>query len=368
MIPMLASAATKPKPKTDKPQAKAAAPAPGQPRVIRRTRRRSSTPQPHSKNHASTRRAFSSIAARAKAGAVAVFCEGKQVALGTVADSTGHVLTKASELSGEPKCRLRDGKDIPAKIVATDEVNDVALLKISPKGLKPIEWASSDNPPVGSWIITPGLYTIPTSIGVVSVARRKGPSFRKAPDRGFLGISFSRTGGDARIDQVIPRTGAARAGLRRNDLIVKIDNKPMSSRDAVLSMLRATKPEQKIALRIKRGDKERDVSATLGKYPAGGRMNPQQTMGGPISERRTGFESIIQHDSTLKPNECGGPALDIDGKAVGINISRAGRVESYILPATLARKLITKLKAEGAKKPAKPSKSSKSTTPAKAGK
>jgi len=118
-------------------------------------------------------------------------------------------------------------------------------------------------------------------------------------------------------------------------------------------VLRQTKPDQEITLRVRRGEKELDLSAALGKYPAGGWINPQQYAGGDLSERRTGFERIIQHDSTLQPNQCGGPALDADGKAVGINISRAGRVESYILPASLVRPLIAKLKAAGDAKPKK---------------
>jgi serine protease Do len=344
-------ATTKPKPKSDKPPGKIdkAQPTPRRPRSPRRWRNR--TPQPYSKNHTSTRSAFASIAARAKGSTVVVFCEGKQAVLGTVVDEAGYVLTKASELGKSPKCRLHNGREIPATIEATDESNDVALLKITTKGLRSVQWAPDDNPPVGSWIITPGLDEVPISIGVVSVARRKGPSIVRTPDRGFLGVSFSRSGDAARIEQVIPRTGAARAGLRANDLIVKIDAKSVKGRRTLMGLLRATKPKQEITLRIKRGDTERDISATLGKYPSGGRINPQQTMGGALSDRRTGFESIIQHDSTLKPGECGGPALNIDGKAVGINISRAGRVESYILPASLVVKLTAKLKSAAPKKP-----------------
>ena len=31
--------------------------------------------------------------------------------------------------------------------------------------------------------------------------------------------------------------------------------------------------------------------------------------------------------------DCGGPLVDLDGAAVGLNIARAGRTESYALPA-----------------------------------
>ena len=316
-------------------------------RRLRSPGRRARPPQPHSKNHPSARGAFKSIAAAAGASTVAIYCDGKQVALGAVVDAGGYVVTKASELAPGARCRFRDGRSVPTAIVAKDDRNDVALLKVSPKGLKPIQWADDDNPPVGSWVITPGLSDVPVSIGVVSVAKRKGPTSRR-PKRGFLGITFPSTGNDARVGQVIPQTGAARAGIKPNDVIVKVDDSPVKDRNTLLSLLGRSRPKQKIKLRIKRGDKEMDVSATLGLYPVG-RFNPQQYIGGALSERRTGFQSIIQHDSTLMPNQCGGAALDADGKAVGINISRAGRVESYILPASVARALIARLKTAAAK-------------------
>ena len=354
---MMALACVSPSALAEKPKTDKSADKPPQTRQdprrgrARRTpgafRRRTRPPQPDSKNHASTRGAFKSIAAAAGASTVAITCNGKQVALGTVVDAAGHVVTKASEVAAAPQCRFRDGKSVVATLVAKDDRNDLALLKVSAKGLKPVQWADDGNPPVGSWVITPGLADVPVSIGVVSVAMRKGPTGHR-PDRGFLGVSFPRTGDEARVGQVIPRTGAARAGLKVNDVIVTVDGKPVTDRNTLLSLLSKTKPKQKVKLRIKRGDKEIDVSATLGLYPAG-RFNPQQYVGGALSERRTGFESIIQHDSTLQPDQCGGPALDADGKAVGINISRAGRVESYILPASVARALIARLKTAAAK-------------------
>jgi S1-C subfamily serine protease len=49
----------------------------------------------------------------------------------------------------------------------------------------------------------------------------------------------------------------------------------------------------------------------------------------------SGFDRVIQHDTVLDPDECGGPVLDIAGRVVGLNIARAGRVVSYALPASL---------------------------------
>ena len=48
-----------------------------------------------SKNHSSVKQAFRKIAASAYWSTVAVYSEGRQVALGAVVDAHGHVLTKA---------------------------------------------------------------------------------------------------------------------------------------------------------------------------------------------------------------------------------------------------------------------------------
>jgi serine protease Do len=54
---------------------------------------------------------------------------------------------------------------------------------------------------------------------------------------------------------------------------------------------------------------------------------------GRLSEQRSGFPSALQHDLYLKPEQCGGPLVDLDGKVVGINIARSGRIESLAIPA-----------------------------------
>jgi S1-C subfamily serine protease len=56
---------------------------------------------------------------------------------------------------------------------------------------------------------------------------------------------------------------------------------------------------------------------------------------GPRSTRLSGFERVIQHDTVLNPDECGGPVLDTQGRFVGLNIARAGRVVSLALPASI---------------------------------
>ena len=51
-----------------------------------------------------------------------------------------------------------------------------------------------------------------------------------------------------------------------------------------------------------------------------------------VSGRSDDFPAVFQHDTVLKPAECGGPVVDLSGKVVGMNIAHAGRTETYCIP------------------------------------
>jgi len=272
---------------------------------------------------------------------VRVLCDSRRVALGTIVDADGYVLTKASELKGETVCQLFDGRRLEADVVGTRDDHDLALLKIRANNLPVIDWSDSEPPSLGSWLATPGLETIPISIGVVSVGPRKIE--RRVPALGII-IEDSEKG--PMIHQVVPESGAAKAGLRRNDVVVNLNGKRVESRDGLIQAIRKFRPGDKVRLRILRAKEELAIEATLGELAqiVHGREYFQNGLGGRLSERRAGFPLALQHDTVLQPNQCGGPVVDLDGKAVGINIARASRVASYALPASVVKPLLGELK------------------------
>src|SRR5262249_53128260 len=52
-----------------------------------------------------------------------------------------------------------------------------------------------------------------------------------------------------------------------------------------------------------------------------------------LSGRRRGFPTVLQHDTVLRPSDCGGPLVGLDGNVIGVNIARAGRTARYAIPA-----------------------------------
>jgi serine protease Do len=282
--------------------------------------------------------AFRAVVAQPGQSTVRVQCAGEDVALGTVVGPDGWVLTKASELKGGPVCRLPDGRRLEARVVGVHEPYDLALLKIDVAGLTSVEWRESKTAAVGSWVAAPGLGEVPVAVGVISVAARPvtardlPPSIN--PSAGFLGVQLAEAAEvGARISGVEPNSAAARAGLLVDDLILALAGRKIQDFEALQNALQRYKPGDVVALRVQRGGQEVELKATLGQRPGRrGRGDFQNRMGSALSERRNGFPTVLQHDAVIRPSDCGGPLVDLDGKVIGINIARAGRTESYAAP------------------------------------
>jgi serine protease Do len=291
--------------------------------------------------------AFREITASVSKSTVRVRCEGKDVALGMVVGADGWILTKASEMAGTPTVRLPDGQDLEAKVIGVHEAHDLALIKVEATGLTPVRWRSSKEVGVGSWAIAAGPAGRPVAVGVVSVGTRNvTPKFwpRRFPGGGFLGISLAQTEKEAKISQIVPGQGAAKAGLKVNDTILMVAGKAIADTEMLLETLGGLKPGDEIEVRVKRGDQELTCKAKLGKRPLD-RGDFQNSLGSLLSKRRTGFPTILQHDGVLLPTYCGGPLVDLSGRVIAVNICRAGRTETYAVPAELVRALLPDLQA-----------------------
>jgi len=62
------------------------------------------------------------------------------------------------------------------------------------------------------------------------------------------------------------------------------------------------------------------------------------------SARASGFPAVLQHDALLRPADCGGPLVDLSGKAIALNISRSSRTAAYSIPADVLLPILDKLK------------------------
>ena len=278
---------------------------------------------------------------------VKVNADGETVALGTVMDTNGLVLTKASELKpGKLTCWLAADRQVDAEKLAVDEDEDLALLRVRDKSLKPAVW-TTNAVVIGQWAITPGIAATPHAIGIVSAPPRQ--IFRS---QGFVGIMFDLTKQAPTIKELAHGMGAEKAGLKPQDVILAINSSVVSNREQVVDIVQQMHEGETVKLSILR-EKERfdsDIELMAPKFFSSESGLDQETrlasMSGQVSRRAVGFERAIEHDTVLVPWLCGGPLVNLDGQAVGLNISRASRVTTYALPASLVQKSFERLKAK----------------------
>ena len=297
------------------------------------------------KSGAAIRNAFRPIVKLPSQATVAVLVNGRQKALGAIVGSDGWVLTKASQVNGinggTITCRLKDGKTHPARQVGFHPAHDLAMLKIEATGLKEVVWHSKSDPSVGSLLATCGPNDLPVAVGVVSIHRRRIPHLF-----GFLGVGFEDVVGGARISRVMPNSGASRIGLKVGDVIIRVAGTTIPRGAVLRDQIRKFRPGDVLPMRVRRGSVEFDSNARLGS-PAEHLQNRSifmNKLGGQLSFRRGGFPNAFAHDTVLKPEQGGGPLVDLQGRTVGINIAREGRTESHAIPAQVIVGLLEDLK------------------------
>ena len=158
------------------------------------------------KNHPDVHQTFVPIIAEVRKGTVQLEFDNQQIALGTMIDPAGLIVTKSSELKGDIRCRLFDGETYPAKVLVRDTKHDVALLHLENTGNRrfiPVRWRKDTDPQVGSWLVTPGISSNPLSIGIVSLNSRTIPH-----ERGFLGVQLTQASLGPRIEVVFAGSSA----------------------------------------------------------------------------------------------------------------------------------------------------------------
>ena len=314
---------------------------------------------PYTGTNPAVRSAFQSAVAPVVASTARVRVDGKDVAVATVVEADGYLVTKFSELKTYDKltCKFRGGSDIPATLVGADERFDIALLRVDAKNLKPVKFAASKEAEVGNWVAVVVPNDDPAAVGVVSVAERKllapyGPTKVASADSGFLGIGPKTFGEEEEvvIGSIIAKGAAEKAGLKVDDVILKIEGEEIANADTLMNTLRGFKAGETIEILIRRDGKPMTFQATLGKRPADPKKSGfdrgefQNKMGSKLSDRRTGFPAVLQTDAIVLPADCGAPLVDLDGKVLGVMIARAGRTESWAAPGEAVAALLPDLK------------------------
>lgn len=87
------------------------------------------------------------------------------------------------------------------------------------------------------------------------------------PKRAFLGVQGDMAAQDVtgvRLVQVVPRSAADKAGLRKGDIILDIDGAPVHDWLGLLSVMHSARPGQTVKIKIRRGAQEMTLPVELG--------------------------------------------------------------------------------------------------------
>ena len=280
------------------------------------------------KNDPEVRKAFRSILEKARDCVVQIKCDNRKVVLGTVVGPDGWILTKASEIKPEPVCCFSNGKELTAEVVGIDPRFDLAMLKVDAEKLPVIPWQTK-NPDVGQIVAATGMKEDPLALGIISTPKRAIPRIY-----GMLGILLEDADGGVLIERVIPDSPADKAGIKSKDVVTHLDGEAMPDRETLSKNIKKHRPGEKVKLTLKRKDKSIEIEVTLDRLltEAAKRHDLLNRSGIGVSRRADDFPLVMQHDTVIRPTECGTPLVDLNGKVVGLNIARAGRTESYCVP------------------------------------
>jgi serine protease Do len=105
---------------------------------------------------------------------------------GFLFDKAGIVLTNNHVVEGasEVQVKLSDERELPGKVVATDQATDIAVVRIDAKGLRPLPLGDSDGLDVGDWVVAIGnpfglSHTV--SAGIISAKGRSQQDVQLEP-------------------------------------------------------------------------------------------------------------------------------------------------------------------------------------------
>lgn len=293
-----------------------------------------------------------SIVEPARSSVVVVLNGGVAIGLGTVVSADGWVVTKASELPGQPHCRLPNGKVVPARVAGVDPAFDLALLSVPATDLKPVRWADNFNPPVGTFLTAVGIDQ-PLAVGVVSVPRRDLGAQSRRTDALPLRVLAGRPGINGNPQPIrgyslraafgLPRASvyhvwdvcglAASAGVRPYDLVYSLNGRRVVAEEDILAAVNHRRAGDVVPIRLERAGRVIDLQLPLG---------PGTLCD--ISYRADDFPTVIECAVPFYTYECGGPIVDLSGRTIGVTTARLGAHGGMVIPGDCVLKSLPDLR------------------------
>jgi len=256
--------------------------------------------------------------------------------LGTLLDDQ-HVATKLSDILAwsDLSCRAANGMMITAKITKSDRTWDLAILKLTDAIEAGDSIAESYATVPDSKTLIGQIVFAATGMDNVSTAGIVCRTEHTEPTQAVrFGAALQTAGQDVQITELSPNGSAVSAGMQIGDKLLSMDASTLSSLQDVSNLLAIRQPGDWVLVEGDRMTRSFIVQMQLQRDPAQQFEKTEFLDGraGQLSQRRSGFTSVLQHDIVIDPAACGGPLLDSDGHVVAINIARRSRDATFAIP------------------------------------
>lgn len=293
-------------------------------------------------NGTETLKAIANLQSKVAPSSVQLGQERDKTLTGIIVSSDGYILTQATDAGSLKPMQvyLPDGSNVEARSVTRDEKLDLLLVKIERTGLQAVAWGESLSLKAGQWLTSLTNRGRDVRLGVVSATRRSIPN-----SGAVIGIRFGFDDDDpgVLIEEIADNGPAALAGLMADDLMMAVDGKKVSHKEDVSRITSKLSPGDLIKIRYQREGNEKECEVRLSsKSKVLMNWTGDDFANHGTSLRTDNFPEVLQHDLPLNPADMGGAVYDLQGLAVGLNISRVDRVTNYALPVELFQKELAK--------------------------
>lgn len=260
------------------------------------------------------------------------------------------IVTKWSEVNGYRgtlKGLPQDGRWRSLEVIGGLEEHDIAVLSYTGGKLPPVQLKADAELEAGDFLVVPRSDGEVASTGVLSVLPR---SLRNR-DKGYLGVVLSpEDRQNVIISDVEAGSAADEAGVKAGDKVTHIGDESIESFAELSNILKRSGAGQEVVLKVERGGQALTLKATLkgtdrvrvhGLAGRDQRAQRMQRMGlRRLSKVRADFPNIIQTDLDVEAEDCGAPVVNLRGEVIGMVISRASRIKTYVLPASVIEDLL----------------------------
>jgi len=225
------------------------------------------------------------------------------------------------------------------KLVGGYEEHDLAVLKIA--GLKASQniLENATKAELGQFLAAISNENNTNNVirlGVVSVEERNLSALF-----GVVG-DLAQMGEGAILTKVAKGNAADRMGLTAGDVVTDFNGERILGFQELVNEIKKVRVGDKVNVKYLRRGKRYSAEDIIGaKGNQSGRIETMDQLGRNSLSRNTDtFQTVIQSDILVEPEECGSPIFSLQGEFIGIAISDAGRNKSYIIPAHIIQEAL----------------------------